>query len=191
VLLKSAWRDRIAQENWRVPMRLLQSAAAVPALLLLAACATSPDPTQGGFISGVNDLMSGGYNQRVATQSMELDRMRAQQAAAEANAYQANAALAERQRSLANLRSDVARLDRSLKDVQARAAQQRAQNVALSDRDRQLMRDLDTAKARMASLQEQLRSRPAGDDYDAVQQEYLSLQKAIAALNEQLRGDRL
>jgi chromosome segregation ATPase len=172
-------------------MRLLQSAAALSTLLLLAACATSPDPTQGGFISGVNGLMSGGYNQRVAAQSVELDRMRAQQAAAEANAAQANATLTERQRALANLRSDVARLDRSLRDVQARAAQQRAQNVALSDRDRKLMSDLEGAKARMATLQEQLRSRTAGDDNDAVQQEYLSLQKAIGALNEQLKGDRL
>ncbi len=171
-------------------MRSMPSSKALSTLLFLAGCATSADPTQGGFISGVNGLMSGGYDQRVAAQSYELDRMRAQQDAAERQASQARVTLSNRQQSLSNLRNDVARLDRSLKDVQARAAQQRVQNVALSDRDRQLMGDLDRAKARLASLQEQLRGNMAADDYESARQEYLNLQTAIAALNEQLKGDR-
>ena len=166
--------------------------SAIPclALLLLAACATSPDPAQGGFISGVQGLVSGGYEQRIAAQSNELNLMRAQQAAAEANANQAQAALAERQESLASLRADVARLDRSLKNAQAKAAQQRAQNAALSDKDHQLMNDLQTAGARLASLQEQLRSGGATGNYDAARQEYLNLQMTIATLTQQLEEER-
>jgi chromosome segregation ATPase len=171
-------------------MRSMSTSKALSTLLFLAGCATSPDPTQGGFISGVNGLMSGGYDQRVAAQSYELDRMRAQQDAAERQASQARATLTNRQQSLNALRNDVARLDRSLKDVQARAVQQRVQNVALSDRDSQLMGDLDRAQARLASLQEQLRGNTSADDYESARQEYLNLQTAIAALNEQLKGDR-
>jgi chromosome segregation ATPase len=170
-------------------MPSISRVATLLALLLLAACATSPDPAQGGFISGVAGLASGGYEQRVTTQSQELERMRAQQVEAERQAGQAKVALAERQQSLTRLRSDVAGLDLSLKNVQARAAQQRAQNAALSDRDRKLMSDLDRAKTRLGSLQQQLRSSTAADDLEATKQEYLSLQAAIAALNEQLKGE--
>lgn len=171
-------------------MRSMPFPPALFALLLLAGCATSSDPAQGGFVSGVNGLMSGGYNQRVADQSLELDRMRYQQSVAQAQANQANAALADRERSVAVMRGNVARLDRSLKDVQARAARQRAQNVALSGRERQLMSDLDRAKARLATLQEQLQSRTATDDYDRVKREYLDLEATVAALNEELKGSQ-
>jgi hypothetical protein len=52
------------------------------------------------------------------------------------------------------------------------------------------MSDLERAKTRLASLQQQLRSSTATDDLEATKREYLSLQAAIAALNEQLKGDR-
>jgi predicted nucleic acid-binding Zn-ribbon protein len=114
--------------------------------------------------------------------------MRAQQIEAERQANQTNLALADRQQSLANLRNDVASLDRSLRNAQAKAAQQRTANVAFSERDRKLMSDLEKAKSRLASLQQQLRSSTAADDIEATKREYLSLQAAIAALNEQLKG---
>jgi chromosome segregation ATPase len=169
-------------------MRSTQSAIAPPTLLLLAACATSSDPAQGGFISGVNGLLSGGYNQRIAAQQQELNSMRAQQMAAQASADQSRATLAQHQQALVNLRNNVARLDRSLRDIQGRVAQQRAQNVSLSDKDRQLASDLERAKARLAKLQEQLQSTTSDEEYEAARKEYLSLQTAIAALSEQLKG---
>jgi hypothetical protein len=171
-------------------MRSMRSAIAVLMLLVLAGCATSPDPSKGGFISGVSGLMSGSYDQRVAEQSMELDRMRAQQVAAENQANLYRAALVGREQKLASLRSDVAGLDRSLKGLQAKAAQQRAGNVAFSDKDRQLMDDLAGANARLATLQEKLRSNTAADDYEATRQEYLGLRTAIVTLSKQLEEDQ-
>jgi hypothetical protein len=149
----------------------------------------SPDPAKGGFISAVTGLMSGGYEQRVATQSQELAQKRAQQIEADRQASQARAVLAEREQSLVSLRSDVTKLDLSLTDIQAKVARQRTINVALSDRDRKLTSDLESAKARLASLQQKLRSSTAADDYETTKKEYLSLQAAIGALNEQLKGD--
>lgn len=171
-------------------MRSTSFAAAGSLLLLLAGCATSPDPAQGGFISGVNGLLSGGYNQRVNQQSYELQQMRAQQQAAEASAYQAKNTLANREERVAMLRTDVARLDRSLKGAQQKASQLRQANAALSDHDRQLLSDLDAAKARLAALQQQLPANASNDEYNAAREEYQSLQAAIAALNEQLSGGR-
>ena len=52
------------------------------------------------------------------------------------------------------------------------------------------MTDLERAKPRLASPQQQLRSSAAPDDQEATKREYLSLQAANAAANEQLKGDR-
>jgi len=169
-------------------MRSTQFAIVLSTLLLLAGCATSPDPAHGGFISGVNGLLSGSYDQRIASQQQELDSMRAQQIAAQASADQSKATLAQHQQALAALRANVASLDRSVRDLQAKAARQRSQNVSLSDKDRQLARDLENAKTRLAKLQEQLQSSTSPDDYEAARKEYASLQAAIAALSEQLKG---
>ena len=51
-------------------------AAALSALFRPAAYATSPDPAKGGFTSGVRGQASGGYEQRITTQSMKSEHMR-------------------------------------------------------------------------------------------------------------------
>jgi chromosome segregation ATPase len=172
-------------------MRSTSSANFMLALLLLVAgCATSPDPAKGGFFSGVSGLLSGGYDQRVAQQAKDLDRMRAQQAAAEAATRRGNATLTQQEQSIAKMRASVSDLDRSLKIVQTKIAQERADSSALSAKDRQLTRELESAKATLAGLRTQLAAGNTAGDYEAVRQEYQSLQAAIQALNEQLEGDQ-
>jgi chromosome segregation ATPase len=156
--------------------------------LILAGCATSADPAKGGFISGAAGLLSGSYDQRVAGQSNELARMRAQQAAAEAEARGADAALQQRQQSVASMRASVAKLDRSLQAARAKVDRQRAGNAALSATDVQLTRELETAQARLARLRTQLGSTRSSEDYEAVRREYESLEAAIQALNQQIEG---
>jgi chromosome segregation ATPase len=162
----------------------------VAGLLVLAGCATSPDPARGGFVSGVSGLLSGGYDRRIAEQSSDLDRMRAQQAAAEAEAGRANATLAQRQQSVTVMRASVANLDRSVRSMQSKLSQERAANGTLSARDAQLTRELENAQSRLATLRGQLGTAATPADYDATQREYQSLQAAIAAIHEQLEGER-
>jgi predicted nucleic acid-binding Zn-ribbon protein len=162
----------------------------ISGLLLLAGCATSPDPAKGGFISGLNGLVSGGYNRRIAEQSSELDQMRAQQAAAEAESTRANAALGQRQQSVAAMRVSIGKLDGSVKSMQAKLAQQRASTKELSAHDAQLTQELEDAERRVAKLRSQVGGGGMPPDYDATQREYQSLQTAIAALHEQLDGER-
>lgn len=158
-----------------------------PALALLAGCATSPDPSQGGFISGVNGLLSGGYDQRVQVQSGELNRMRTEQQDAEAEANRSRSALAGRERRLHDLSVQVAMLDKSLKESRAEAARQRARSAELSDADRRLRDDLENVNTRLESLRSKLASDRAGTDYDAERQQYLNLQATIEALHDQLK----
>jgi len=172
-------------------MRLPSVAIIVATLLPLAACATSPDPAHGGFFSGVHGLISGGYSQRVADQADELQQMRMQQAAAEAQSSQTTAALAARERQLANLRNDVARLDLSVKEAQAKIDQQQMHTVALSDKNRRLMNDLEAAEGRVTSLQQQLSPNISSDEYEAARRKYLDLQAAIETLTDQIQGKQL
>jgi chromosome segregation ATPase len=171
-------------------MQVRSSTIIISGLLLLAGCATSPDPAKGGFISGLNGLVSGGYDRRVAVQSGELDQMRAQQAAAEAESQQANATLAQRQQSVASMRVSVVNMDRSVRSIQAKLAQQRAGNSTLSSNDVQLTHELEDAERRLATLRSQVANGATPSDYEATQREYQSLQAAIAALHEQLDGER-
>jgi len=168
-------------------MRSVYSAPTLALLLLLAGCATPSDPNQGGFIGGVNGLLSGGYERRVASQQQELDAMRAQQIAAQNSAGQYRTALQERQQVLVAMRANVARLNRSVRDMQAKVARQRMQNGAASEKDRQLAQDLENANVRLTKLQGQLQSDTPADDYEATRREYASLQTTIAALSEQLK----
>jgi chromosome segregation ATPase len=169
-------------------MRQIRRFVIVSVLLLVAGCATSSDPAQGGFISGVNGILTGSYDQRVNARSGELYRLKTQQVAAQDEARRAQSDVAGRERQVRELRDKVNRLDRSLKAAQAAAARQQSQNVSLSVKDRQLAAELESDRARLATLQAQLQSGAAGADYEAEQQQYLSLQAAIEALGEQLRG---
>jgi chromosome segregation ATPase len=170
-------------------MRPRATAIMVSGLLWLAGCATSPDPSKGGFISGMNGLLSGGYNRRVNDQSSDLDRMRAQQADAEAEAGRANVTLGQRQQSVAAMRVSVANMDRSVKSMRAKLAQERSVNSTLSAHHVKLTHELEDAQERLAKLRSQLGSGATPADYDATQREYQSLQAAIDAMHEQLEGE--
>ena len=87
--------------------------------LCLVGCATSPDPHQGGFISGIVGLAGGGYQQRIderqGTYQVELD---AQQR------LKAQAREVEQERTA--VKGDLARANARLAALQQRIAQQRA-----------------------------------------------------------------
>lgn len=46
--------------------------AVIPCLLLVAACETSTDPADGGFLSGVSGISSGAYDDRVQTAEADV-----------------------------------------------------------------------------------------------------------------------
>jgi chromosome segregation ATPase len=160
------------------------------ALLCVAGCATSPDPAQGGFISGLNGLMSGGYDRRVQEQSYNLQQMQIEQAKAEAESRQANATLSAHQQRVAELRGNIAKLDRSLAEARARIARAREANAVLSSQDQQLAAQLESDQSRLARLRERVSAATSAEEYETARKEYLDLRSAIAVLNEQLAGEQ-
>jgi hypothetical protein len=120
----------------------------------LTGCATSADPHEGGFVSGVAGLAGGGYQRRIdereGVYQNELDagqRLKAQARALEQERGQ--------------VRGDLARAQARLATQERRIAAERARLGA--DRQRSAagqaeLRRLDQAQARLASTKVQLRA---------------------------------
>ena len=138
------------RSTWRRPTRGLCMATAGLALGLTG-CATSPDPHQGGFVSGIVGLAGGDYQRRVDerenTYQGELDA--GQQLKAQAR---------ELEQERAAVRSDLNRANARLADLEQRLARQRAalkaQGAAANRAEAQR---LAKAQARVASTKGSLR----------------------------------
>jgi hypothetical protein len=104
------------------PHRVLAAAcvlACAVSPLWLAGCATSADPHEGGFISGIAGMAGGGYQNRIdqregAYQGELTAQQRLQQEAQDV------------QRQRAQVRGDLDRANARLADLERRLAQQRA-----------------------------------------------------------------
>jgi chromosome segregation ATPase len=101
-------------------MRWLIIAGATAAL---GACATTDDPREGGFISGVQGLSSGAYERRVREREDNLAKLRAMQADLEQEGSALTAEKAKRQQILAQERSRLAELDADVGALQRKLAE--------------------------------------------------------------------
>ncbi len=151
--------------DWAGPLpglRLYRSwgAAWVGVAVWLAGCATSDDPHQGGFLSGVAGLAGGGYQRRVDEREGTFrGELSAQQQ------LQAEARSVEQER--AAVRSDLNRANARLADLERRLAQQRAMLRASGGQSAQRRR-LDQAQVQITRTKGALRGvhpdqQPVGD----------------------------
>ncbi|MCB1853189.1 MAG: hypothetical protein KDI83_20845 [Gammaproteobacteria bacterium] len=102
-------------------MNLLRTISIVGSIGLLAGCATSDDPREGGLFGGIQGLAGGGYERRISEREENLARMREMQrelsqesAALDAQKQQHQQALQMERRKLAALDADVRSLQRKL-----------------------------------------------------------------------------
>lgn len=104
--------------RWRTQL----SACAACAVALLAGCAdVTTDPKAGGLAGGINGLVTGAYDQRIADRQASLDRLNDAEAALVARAGSAEGKLravdkqiAQRKSAIERLRADIAEIDRSI-----------------------------------------------------------------------------
>lgn len=76
--------------------------------LLLAACATSENPADGGFLSGVSGLSSGTYDARIEERTAAVETEQARQAALSAELAALEGELAAQQRRIVERRAQAA-----------------------------------------------------------------------------------
>ena len=131
---------RSPRQTWPAAAALLGSS-----LALLSGCATSPDPQDGGFISGVVGIAGGGYERRLD------EREATHQGALDAQArLNAEARALEQERDA--VRSDLNRAQSRLAAQEQRIARERARLQAASRRsagDKQQLARLNQAQARV------------------------------------------
>lgn len=98
----------------RVMRRSPVAAAATGIAAVLSGCASSPDPAQGGFASGVSGVAGGGYERRIETREAEVEARRDRQAALESEAAEVEAETGRLEAEIAASESDLADLKREL-----------------------------------------------------------------------------
>jgi chromosome segregation ATPase len=127
------------------------------ALSLLAACAREEDPSKAGFFSGIGNIVTGTYDQRVSQQQQDLaatererdaQRDRAQRSRAE------NERLARQRedmrRQIAQLNTEMRQLDNRLAEAQRTRGANAAQLAEVKARADQLKAERDRLAAAQA-----------------------------------------
>jgi hypothetical protein len=120
--------------------------------VLAAGCATSADPHEGGFVSGVVGLAGGGYQRRVdEREGVHQGELDAQQR------LKAQARALEQERT--QVRGELARAQARLAGQERRIAEQRSRLRAegKSPAAQASLRQLDQAQARLATTKGELR----------------------------------
>jgi chromosome segregation ATPase len=123
------------------------------ATLLLAACAGTGDPHDGGFITGITNLANGGYQQRIDQREAQVASLSAEQAQLRAQADAIRQEQAEVDRDLAAARSRLSQLDRRIAALRSRVSA--ADAARLSDAQKRLQ------KARLTADEASNPGRPA------------------------------
>jgi len=161
----------------RPDSRLWSSVIQVGLLVIgLSGCATSPDPHQGGFVSGVVGLAGGGYQRRIDERQGiykgELDAQERLRAQARALEQERAAARGDLDRARARLASQ----ERRIAQERARLSAERKKSVSAQER----LRQLDEAQAKAIRTKGELDSVTLGD------QSVMDLKTRTQDINEEL-----
>ncbi|WP_114393941.1 hypothetical protein [Oleisolibacter albus] len=148
--------------------------AILAASLLLSACQTDADPSKGGFLSGVQGITSGGYEQRLQDKQQslenaqdqqvqrqrEVERLTAQQQAVARQRTQAeqklaalNSDLDKAQAKLSTARKDTSKLKQQVESLKKRIALAE-QNPYLDDGEK--ARQLETLRKEKEALEQEV-----------------------------------
>ena len=151
------------------------------ALFSLCSCATTSDPSQGGFFSGVQGLSSGTYQNRVNQKQSNLDDLKqngSELRAQQENLSQQSAALNAEERSyrrkLSHMRHDLARLQARLRNARVGTPEGQAKKV-------QLEKNLTSLKVRIRTQEQQ-----GGQSEDEIQRQLAGLRQEKSRLEQDI-----
>jgi chromosome segregation ATPase len=128
-------------------------------VLCLGGCATSDDPREGGFVSGVVGLASGGYEKRVDDRERRYGAERGEQ-----RRLMAEAEALERERM--KVKRELQQADRRLAAVESKMRRARARSAGQrrpSGSSEQVLRRLDATEAKISSVKGALDETRGGD----------------------------
>ncbi|MCG5502029.1 hypothetical protein [Ectothiorhodospira lacustris] len=130
-------------------------AIALP-MVLLAGCATSTDPREGGLLGGIQGLGSGAYDSRVQEREARLEALRRTQRELEGEQGDLEARKAEQTRQVAAERTRLDRLNADVAALDREMASLSAQHGRGDQRVRELQTRLTDLKQQMGQQQSAL-----------------------------------
>jgi chromosome segregation ATPase len=151
---------RLGHARWGRRRRragLLRGSAAVLLAAGLTACATSDDPAEGGFISGVTGLAGGGYDRRIEEREDAYKEQLDAQAALQAEARRLEQERAEVRAQLRGAESRLAAQARRIAAERRRIAGSGGAGTAVR------LRQLDQAQARVDATRATVRTASSSD----------------------------
>lgn len=128
----------------------LLSVVSLSATLLLGACATTDDPSRGGFIAGISGISTGAYDKRVREREDNLARMRALQHELEQESADLEAQKRQRTRQLASEKRKLAALDRETVELERKLDALAREKGASEQRLPELQQRLEGLKRKLA-----------------------------------------
>jgi len=143
--------------------------AATGAVVLLSACATTDDPREGGFISGVQGLSSGTYERRVREREDNLEKLRAMQQELEREGAALETEKSAREQALAQERRKLAELDGDIRSLEARLAELDQARGAGDERVRDLQARLAELKGRLNAQNRSIDALEGGSGADELE----------------------
>ena len=158
----------------RIHRIMTKSIAGVAAMLALAGCTGTQDPSQAGFLDGVANLAGGTYDRRVAERQ-------AAAASAEWQADQLALRAAELETERQRLAAEQARLDARVRQINAEVGVQSTRLATLRNQYQADTAELARLEAQLSDLQRQLAS-SAVNPTDQTAVEIDRLEREIASL---------
>ncbi len=153
---------------------------------LLAACATSTDPHEGGFLGGVQGLSSGVYEQRLREREERLQRLREEQRELERERDELKQRDQGLARRLAVERGRLRKLSEETRGLQRRIDALRATRKASSGKIARLRKRLAALKRGIASTDHSLDAlEGSGQAPDAIERRRAALRTQRKALEKE------
>ena len=157
--------------------------------LLVSACATTDDPSKGGFLGGVQGLSSGAYDKRIAEREERLRRLqemqgelKTEQAGLTTEKQQKQARLKDLRRRLSRLDGEIEQLSLDLNSRRSTLASDQARRDALARDLTALRTDIANAEQRAAAPDGSVRQLEA--ERDRLEEEYRLLLDVYLGLGQ-------
>jgi chromosome segregation ATPase len=150
-------------------------------MFLLCGCATSSNPAEGGFFSGVHGLTSGEYQNRVNQKQGSLEQLQengSQLRSQQENLSQQSAALTSQEKSY---RRKLSRMNHDLKRMQARLRKARVKTQSGQVQKVKLEKNLNDLQVRI-----RVREHQTGLTEDQLQQQLAGLNQEKSRLEHQI-----
>lgn len=155
------------------------------AILLLGGCATTDDPREGGFFSGVAGINSGTYDRRIQDREQHLQAERDENYRLQDQSRRLEQEKADKQRVVLNERQKLSKLNRDVKSLESKVAGLSKQANVSAQQVQEAQRRTEELKQHIARQQRDIDALEGGGDGGDTDQKRRQLEAQRDALQKE------